>query len=77
MGAPWPVGAVGNGGVYFGDHGNGAPLPAYPEGLVWVVVNPGDASTGYHCAARSRDVAHASHYQRVRRQLPAVEQYWA
>ncbi|KAF4590093.1 hypothetical protein EYR38_009391 [Pleurotus pulmonarius] len=60
-----PVGAAGNGGVYFGDHGNGAPLPAYPGGLVWVVVNPGDAST------------HASHYQQVRRQLPAVEQYWA
>lgn len=69
------AGAVGDGGVNFGDHGN-APLPAYPGGLVWIVVNPEDASTGYHCLARSRDVARTSHYQQVRRQLPVVEQYW-
>ncbi|KAF4573276.1 hypothetical protein EYR36_007787 [Pleurotus pulmonarius] len=70
------AGAIGNEGAYFGDHGNPPPL-AYPGGLVWIVVNPGDASTGYHCSARSRDVVHASHYQQVRRQMPAVERYWA
>lgn len=61
--------------VHFGDQGNAPPL-AYPGGLVWVVVGPGEASTGYHNSVRSIDVARASHYQRVRRQLPAVQRYW-
>ncbi|KAJ8690694.1 hypothetical protein PTI98_012100 [Pleurotus ostreatus] len=61
--------------VHLGNHANAPPL-AYPGGLMWVVVGPGEASTGYHNSVRSIDVARASHYQRVRRQLPAVQRYW-
>ncbi|KDQ23852.1 hypothetical protein PLEOSDRAFT_170951 [Pleurotus ostreatus PC15] len=70
------AGAAGNGAAYYEDQGHTMPQ-AYPGGLAWIIVNPGDASTGYHCSARSRDVTHTYHYQQVRRQLPAVEQYWA
>ncbi|KAF9487141.1 hypothetical protein BDN71DRAFT_1437064 [Pleurotus eryngii] len=69
------VGGAAGDQVHFGDYGN-APSLAYPAGLVWVAVGPGEASAGYHNSVRSIDVAQASHYQRVHRQLPAVQRYW-